>query len=376
MAPVRNRTTILPASLAVPILLACGAVALAAETGTIVLTSPVERQVYQRDAEDKAVVTLAGTAPKGTEIIEYTAALHESATLGEPHPWGILLREGTIAEDGAFSTTLTLVAGGWYTIKLNARKGTATLATTTHERIGVGDVYVIAGDMLVVNYGKEQQKAEDDRVVHYDGRKYRPAHDPIPGSEGDEGSPWPILGDLLARTTQVPVCFVSAALTWTRLEFWLPESNYNIKLFKYLVGVLKAHERRGGVRAILWEHGASDSLAETPEKVYYERMVKLIKSVEKSLGHPVVWFVAGSSYHPYSKPEVEREIFNGQKMLWREGIALQGPTTDGLLHESYRKALPFTARGLRVHAELWYGALWAHLLAGDPESAGPAAAKK
>ena len=376
MARTSYRTTILSACLAALILLACGAAVPAAETGTIALTSPVERQVYQRDAEEKAIVTLAGKAPQGTDTIEYTAALHESATLGEPHPWGILLREDAIAEDGAFSTTVTLAAGGWYTIKLNARKGTATLATATHERIGVGDVYVVAGDMLTVNYGKERQKAEDDRVVHYDGRVYRLAEDPMPGADGDQGSPWPILGDLLARTTQVPVCFVSASLTWTRVEFWLPDAKYSIKLFEYLVGVLKVHERRGGVRAVLWEHGSSDSLAETPAKTYYERMAQLIQSVEERLGHPVVWFVAGSAYHPYTKPEVEREIRKGQQMLWREGLAFQGPTTDGLLHEKYRKALPFTALGLRVHAELWYGALWAHLLAGDPESAGPAAVKK
>ena len=75
--------------------------------------------------------------------------------------------------------------------------------------------FITAGQSNSANHGKPRQKAKDDRVVYYNGKSFVPAKDPIPGGSGSGGSVWPILGDHIVKSQQVPVCFSSASLTWS-----------------------------------------------------------------------------------------------------------------------------------------------------------------
>jgi len=197
--------------------------------------------------------------------------------------------------------------------------------------------------------------------LYYNGTSFVPAKDPIPGGCGRGGSVWPLLGDRIVKSQQVPVCFRSASLTWTEVKNWLPGVKCR-KFFLYdnLVKCAGAFGKNG-VRAVLWHQGESDSLARTSAETYCNRLKTVIESLNKDAGYKIPWFVAKASFHPGSKPPQETEVARGQELLWQRGIALGGPVTDDLLGKTYRSdGVHFNQLGLRTHAERWFQALATH----------------
>ena len=333
--------------------------AVMAEEGkqTLALSSPLERQVFQRGADDLGQVLIVGPLPTGAEAVEARAVLAEGAPRGKAVDWSVVMKVKTAPspEEGRFSGRLPLSAGGWYRLDVRARKGELTLAQTAVERVGVGDVFVAAGQSNSANFGQVRQAAKDDRVVYFDGRAYVPARDPIPGGFGGGGTPWPLVGDLLARQWSVPVCFRSSTLTYTPVALWLPDAKHN--QYPTLVERVKQFGPHG-VRAVLWHQGESDSLAKTTAEQYRDRLAQVIRSLRKDVGYDVDWFVAQASFHPGCGKPQQEPVAEGQKLLWESKVAFAGPITDDLLGKEYRSdGVHFTEKGLQVHAQRWCEAI-------------------
>lgn len=320
---------------------------------TLGINSPTSRQVFQRDAKDQADITIRGAVNGQVDAVEAKADLVQDATRGKATDWVIIANKEQIA-CGAFCGKLRLQAGGWYKITVRAKKGEQVVAETTIDKTGVGEVFVTAGQSNSANYGNPRQNAKDDRIVYFDGRSYVPARDPIPGGCGDGGSPWPILGDLIAQSQGIPVCFRSASLTWTEVKNWMPPDT---QLYKNLVQCVKQFGT-DGVHAVLWHQGESDSLAKTPAATYYERLKTIIETLSRDCGYQVSWFAAQASFHPGSQKTEQQEVAKGQQMLWERKVAFQGPVTDDLLGTKYRcDGVHFNQAGLNAHAERWFEAL-------------------
>jgi len=326
--------------------------------GLLTLSAPLERQVSQRTGQGIADVFVRGSVSGSADVIEAKAELVDGARRGKPVGWTTIARGGEIA-DGKFSGRISLEAGGWYTLAVRARRGKDVIAETSIVKVGVGDVFITAGQSNSANYGRPRQFAKDDRVVYYNGKSFIPAQDPIPGGCGGGGSVWPILGDRLAKSREVPVCFRSASLTWTEVKNWLP----GVKCRKFLLydNLVKCVGEFGknGARAVLWHQGESDSLAKTSAETYCDRLKTVIESLNKDAGYEIPWFVAQASFHPGSKEPEEAEVAKGQRLLWERGIARKGPVTDDLLGKEYRSdRVHFNQRGLTTHAERWFKALF------------------
>jgi hypothetical protein len=338
-------------------------------TATLAVSVPISRQVFQRDAKDQAVLTIRGTVHGQVDSIEAKAELVQGATQGQGTDWIRIAGKGAIAA-GAFTGELRLQAGGWYKITVRARRGTQLVADTSIDKVGVGEVFVTAGQSNSANYGTPKQKAKDNRVVYYDGKSYVPAADPIPGGCGGGGSPWAILGDLVAESQGVPVCFRSASLTWTEVKNWMPPDT---PLYRNLVQCVKAFGTNG-VRAVLWHQGESDSLAKTTADAYCDRLKTITEGLNRDCGYSLPWFVAQASFHPASQAPEQKEVARGQQMLWEKKIAFQGAITDDLLGGIYRSdGVHFNQEGLTTHAKRWFGALktqygWKTASANKPDS--------
>ncbi|MEM7397174.1 MAG: sialate O-acetylesterase, partial [Verrucomicrobiota bacterium] len=130
----------------------------------------------------------------------------------------------------------------------------------------------------------------------------------------------------------------------------------NLFLYDNLVQCANAFPK-GGVRAVLWHQGESDSLARTSAETYCERLKTIIESLNKDAGYTIPWFVARASFHPGSKEPEEQQVAEGQQLLWQRDIAHQGPDTDDLGKEYRSDAVHFNQRGLIAHAERWFKAL-------------------
>ncbi len=323
----------------------------------LTLDAPLERQVNQRTAQATAEITISGAISGTVDVVEARAALADRAWRGKPVAWTTIARGGEI-EDGKFTGRIVLEAGGWYTLTVRVRRGKDVLAEASVAKVGVGDVFVTAGQSNSANYGRPKQIAKDDRVVYFNGKGFVPARDPIPGGCGGGGSVWPILGDQLVNARNVPVCFRSASLTWTEVKNWMPGVTCRkLQLYDNLVKCV-GEFGKSGVRAVLWHQGESDSLAKTSAETYCERLKTVAESVNRDAGYEIPWYVAQASFHPGSKASEEAEVAKGQQLLWERGIARKGAVTADLLGKEYRSdGVHFNQRGLTTHAERWFEAL-------------------
>ena len=158
---------------------------------------PTERAIFQRNACGEGEVPVAAMIKDGQADTVEVRAINRATKLP--------VREWEKVIPG---TKLTLPAG-WYQLEFRAMKAGAVLATGTVERVGVGEVFVTCGQSNSANHGSPRQKAEDDRVSSCSFLKVRWQHgdDPQCGPSGTEGSPWALLGDLIAKQYDVPVGF-------------------------------------------------------------------------------------------------------------------------------------------------------------------------
>jgi hypothetical protein len=320
---------------------------------TLILTSPVSSQVFQRGKADRADILIEGTLSDNADVIEAKADLAPGAKRGTPAKWVAVTPQGQGVQ-GKFIGRLTLPAGGWYQVTVRARAGTRMVAQQAVDKVGVGEVFVTAGQSNSANYGNPRQVAQDDRVVYFDGKGFVHAQDPIPGGCGGGGSPWALLGDRIVASQQVPVCFRSASLTWTEVKNWLPPDT---ELYKNLFACVKLFGK-DGVRAVLWHQGESDTLVKTSAETYCDRVRIIIETLNKDAGYQIPWFVAQASFHPGSQAPEQEQVAKGQQLLWAKKICGQGPVTDDLLGPEYRHdGVHFNQKGLAKHAERWFDAL-------------------
>jgi hypothetical protein len=92
-----------------------------------------------------------------------------------------------------------------------------------------------------------------------------------------------------------------------------------------------------------------------PGSLYQEHLGRIIRDSRQAAGWDAPWFVAQVSYH-VPGDEASADIREAQSSLWKTGLALQGPDSDALkgeLRERGGKGVHFSGIGLRAHAASW-----------------------
>jgi hypothetical protein len=246
--------------------------------------------------------------------------------------------------------------------------------------VGVGELFVVAGQSNSANHGEEKQSPKSGLVATFDGQRWRLAEDPQPGASGGGGSFMPPLGDAFVAQEQVPVGFVACGIGATSVREWLPkgasfqnpptiESRVEKQSDGTWVSDGKAYDAFiarikplgvNGFRAVLWHQGESDANQQDPSRtlpgrLYREYLERLIRDSRRDLDWEVPWFVAQASYH-VPGDEGSDDIRTAQSSLWHDGIALQGPDSDALkgsLRDDNGQGVHFSGPGLREHAAKW-----------------------
>ncbi len=355
-----------------------------AEPAAIVLTAPKANQVVQRVGFDLATaqkkpetaalgfadVAVRGNLPNGTEraMWEYRIVPSKEST-GRETDWAKL--EIRVA-DAKFEATARIAAGGWYRLEIRGRSNNDVIARGAVEPIGVGEVFVVAGQSYATNCNDERFKVADPlgRVVAFDSAKesWGVANDPQPAPDGsDGGSIWPPLGDALLKEFQVPIGFANVAVGATSSLQWMPEGTLHPRL-------VQAGKSLGRFRAVLWQQGESDVIAKTTAETYVANLKTIRETAAKAWGFEPPWLLAKSTLHPtvYNDPAGESRIRGAIDELVKLPGFRAGPDTDTLTGENRGDAKSrrhFSGIGQRRAAEMWFAVLKRELVTPQRDAA-------
>ena len=316
----------------------------------ITISSPVLRQVFQRDLNKQALVTITGSysQPIDTIQVRFTPV---KIGQGELVDWTVIKS----APLGGLFKGNVVVKGGWYTMEVKGLLGGKIVGNiSTLSRVGVGEVFVIAGQSNAGGSGlleTNETGATDDRVncanfisprsyftnspfFHADLAQFsiiefsQLKKTSAIGPAGLGPYYWGKVGDALAAKENVPVMFFNAGWAGASVRVWresaenptigvpsdfqfdpnvtnrydvgYPYANFNATLRYYGVNL--------GIRAILWMEGETANLLNlsatrnnkplpVTEANYLDNLQRLIKKTRQDLGNnKLAWVVARTSY--------------------------------------------------------------------------------
>jgi hypothetical protein len=239
--------------------------------------------------------------------------------------------------DGSFVLRLRGCRAGQATLQV--RSASRPDVVVSRRYIGVGDIYVIAGQsnasgrgMVLNAYAHPTLRAalfgNDDR--------WKNLRDPVDDAAGQidhvsaelgaAGSVWPLLATELMAAEKVPVAFVPCAKAGSRISRWgeaaaAPHSRGTL----YGSMLRRVRAVGGRVRAVLFWQGEADARSSTPKPEYRAALRKLAAAVTLDCGAPLVAAQIGDyDATNWSNGGVDA-IRLAQQEAWRAGWVLPGP---------------------------------------------------
>lgn len=317
--------------------------------------SPLSGQVIQRNQAHKGDIPISGKFEGNLRRVEARAVLMSgTGNSGTSTEWSTI--DDTISNGGFSGILKDVPEGGWYQIEVRPVTVNAPGEPVTIPRVGIGDIYLTAGQSNAANRGSPAYSPKDDRVVawNYQTKAWSNAADPMPGASagGGNGSPWSRLGDMLASREKVPVAFVCMAESGSSIDQWLPHAPKN--LYSRIEAAVKAFPANG-FRAVLFHQGESDALASSSAATYKSRLKSIISQSRKDAGWPVPWYIAEASYLPNSSLAQQLPIVAGQlAVIYEDPLVFAGPVTDDFhLENKLHDGVHFNEQGLSDHAAQW-----------------------
>lgn len=238
--------------------------------------------------------------------------------------------------------------------------GDQLAGVTTVERVGVGEVFIVAGQSNGQGMYDDMPDASDDRVNainYYDASESQ--NDPpsdvfgrfVHLNKGSRIAPrgigtwcWGKLGDLLAQRLNVPILFFNAAYAGTAIRNWREsiekgrsENIYQSGLY-YPDGQPYANLRTSlqfytnmlGVRAILWHQGEAENFVSTSTSEYVSGLQVVINRSRQDAGKNISWMVARVSYTGDLWGPRPQVISAQDQVIATTSNVFAGPETDGI----------------------------------------------
>ena len=270
--------------------------------GVIIKSGLVDWQVVQQQG-GKAEINLEGVWSWPSQLANpfVAARVVDEETSLTVIPWTKLKTELR----GTFEGTLAASpAGGLYRVETCLMSATlgdeykwAGRGDMRHH-IGVGDVYLIAGQSNAVGYAKDVAADPPELGVHLfraNGKWQLAAH-PLndgTGSVYEENlesanpghSPYLSFAKRVKKANGYPIGLVACALGGSALSQWSPAENG--ALYRNLLAMARA--QGNGVRGVLWYQGCADGSAGLGES-YLDRFTTFVNALRKELEQPELPF--------------------------------------------------------------------------------------
>ncbi len=366
--------------------------------GQINIDFPSDRAVFQRSKDNKANIYIAGSYTKIADKIE--VKLTKRTNSGADKDWTGIKDN---PQGGFFSGTLNDVQGGWYKLEIRALKGGQVIGTNSIEHVGVGEVFMIAGQSNGEGYKDGRPNSSDiwdaqganEDLVSVVNHSNVPDEENLPGGGSDFPYPsfrhldkdadiaprgktawsWGRLGDRLVSRLGVPVLFYNVAWYGSYVGAWResinggrPKSIYADVYFDpagmpfgNMRDVIRRYTSLTGLRGVLWLQGEADNDKNTDRNSYFNDLKAVIEASRNESGRDISWMVSQTSYN--NKNGTDNEVIEGQGMVI-SGVpnVFQGPLTDLIQipridGNNFSEGVHFMKEGLTQLADAWYNSL-------------------
>ena len=368
-------------------------------TAQINITYPTSRAVFQRNNSNQSPIYLAGNYNAFADKIEARAVARPmNPVQGTTTDWTVIQLNPT---NGYYYGSLN-VSGGWYDLEVRHWNGATLLGSASIQRIGVGEIFLIAGqsnatgDGDLRNQGNFGPMANDDRVSVVNYTVNFPTNYGgvvLPRAEfsrldstfnispfGVSAWCWGALGDTLTKRLNVPIAFFNGGWSGTGSNAWRESANdstatpNNFFIFPRgmpygnLRAALHFYAAQFGVRAVLWHQGETDNLQTIDRNTYGSNLKTVIqKSREHSGKSNLAWVVSKASrfkglgitnsrvWQPVIDAQNDVIGINGNTQPNYTPQVFEGPITDGLVGPNIRTSdsIHFVGNGHRILASAW-----------------------
>lgn len=290
----------------------------------LVIKNPVNNQVLQRDQSGFAEIAVTAYAYVPYESIEAK----------------LTPIQGNIAEikslsfsksqiDQGFLTATFEARTGWYELQLTGYAANGTVDISATSRVGIGEVFLVAGNSNAMGLPDLGSKNSSDQVVSFNAiNKFLNADnitvapdEPMPAPQfapikakdyifpsGETSWYWAELGDMLNKKLNTPVMFLNAAWAAANSENYrdgaLGKDAFNIYVGKFwpnrqpytnIINTVRYLNSSLGLRAILWSHGENDAQQGVTEENYFTNIRTLITNSRQHTGKDIPWIIARNS---------------------------------------------------------------------------------
>ncbi len=346
---------------------------------TLIITMPLTRIVYQRNNKNKAIIQIKGTIAEDVSSIE-ARLIARQAGQGTDTKWKRISKN---VSAGNF-TGLLEGSGGWYNLEVRAKRRRRVIVSAAVERVGIGEVFVVAGHSVAQGGEINIEGATDDRVntvplqekterfeiylktgdpqylpePHFVQAATSVAHAPF----GHNNYFWSKFGEQLAKQENVPVLIYNAAFGGTNLEHWAKSAGgiqfehgfvkSAIRMpYINLLNTFKKYIPLTGLRAILADHGQND-LGEKNADIIFANYKIFIRQARQDLNYNKLALVVNRQT-PKDAPAVRI----AQDKMAKQPYSFPGPDYDKLLPEDHVDGIHLNASGEEKAAVMWAKAL-------------------
>jgi chitodextrinase len=365
----------------------------------ISITFPMEKAVFQRNQSNQANINIAGSYIPNNSINSVEARLKNAFDDNLVLDWTVISANPS---NGIFNGTLSNINGGWYKLEVRGKFNGTEVSSTTLNRVGIGEVFIIAGQSNAqgIEGDNGEVSATDERVVSHNevswfdsglnqcDKKFPnyPAFSQIQSNSslsktGFRAWCYGKLGDILANQNRlgVPIAFFNTGAIATSSQNWKESSDglstiNHYSLLTYcntseipynaLKKSINYYASIFGVRAVLWHQGETDNFAMTltDGSTYASNINYVIDKSRANLGSNIPWVISKTSVFDKNANgglgNANSSIINAQNSLVNTGNKVfAGPSTDDLLGSYRSDEVHFYGAGLIELANRWDASL-------------------
>lgn len=316
----------------------------------LTVSTPLTRTIEQRNVSDQVAFQISGSLDVAANQVQARFIPRSGAT-GTDTGWVVF------ATDTVFSGTVTVDAG-WYDLYLRAYNGPYFVGESSVERVGVGDVFIIAGQSNAANAGQVAQVATSDLVnrVLFNG-VWEHADDPQPTATSVNGSPWPLLADAIVALTGFPVGLISVAVGGSSITQWVVGGDEWVD--KLLPAIQLFSDVGKRIRAILWHQGEYNAGTSMTQVEYEDCLKDAIDGSRAELGFDVTWGIVDTATWQGGGLQANSPNIQAAQDVVATTYpdCFAGADTDSL-DDTYRfDGTHFNVLGLQTHATMWFNAI-------------------